>query len=227
MPATRTPRRRAATTGHAEGARTSPRPAGVAAVEGDDAEAQVPHLSGRRILAQVDSHGSRAGQAVSGDPGAHLGDQGSGRRRALRDRAGSRRPRIGRARRRTRLDMGLIMDLRSCARRPARDRAGSARPVSREGAALLDYDRGQAAGGDDVHRVGRYAELLDHPGHDPVDLPANRHHARLEPLDGVLGDHRAWTEQLDLAELGTTPPSASREMSMPGEWRCRCSPRAG
>ena len=60
---------------------------GVAAVEGDDAEAQVPHLSGRRILAQVDSHGSRAGQVVSGDPCAHLGDQGSGRRRALRDRA--------------------------------------------------------------------------------------------------------------------------------------------
>ena len=74
-----------------------------------------------------------------------------------------------------------------------------------EGAALLDHDRGEAAGGDHVDVLGGYAELLDHPADDPVDLAGEAEdHARLERLDGVLRDHRARAQQLDLAQLGAT-----------------------
>ncbi len=59
--------------------------------------------------------------------------------------------------------------------------------------------RGQAAGGDD----GRLADLVDDAVGDAVDLGGEPvEGARLDRLDGVLADHAAGLDQLDLAQGG-------------------------
>ena len=74
-----------------------------------------------------------------------------------------------------------------------------------EAAALVDDQVGEVAGRDHPHVRGRRAQLVDHPGDDPLDLGGDAEdHPGLEGLDGVLGDHRARPGQLDLAQLGTT-----------------------
>ena len=53
------------------------------------------------------------------------------------------------------------------------------------------------AGRDHPDVVGVGAELLDHPGDDPLDLSGDAEdHARLQRLHGVLGDHGPRPRQL-------------------------------
>ena len=88
-----------------------------------------------------------------------------------------------------------------------------------EGAALLDHDRGEAAGGDHLHRRrARYAELVDHPGHD-ARRPGWRSRRRprtAAPRRCSWRSPCAGRSSSTLRSCAPRRPSASSEMSMPG-----------
>lgn len=72
---------------------------------------------------------------------------------------------------------------------------------------IVDEKRGQMARRNDRDVLDRLPELGDHPRHQALDLRRDTEdHAALERLDGVLGDHRARPDELDLAELGAAAP---------------------
>src|SRR3954454_14102543 len=75
-----------------------------------------------------------------------------------------------------------------------------------ESRALLDHYWWQCYCGHHADFVRRQTDLVDHSADDPVDLAGDAvQDAGLHRLDGVLGDHRPWADDLDLAELGAAP----------------------
>ena len=95
-------------------------------------------------------------------------------------------------------------------------------------AALIDHHGARYPVAITLHVVPVGAELGDHPGDDPLDLAGDAEdHSGLQRLDGVLGDHRARPEQLDLAQLGAAPAERlERDLDARGDRAADVLPRA-